>query len=461
MNDASKNRTGFVHSLFRLLDIGAFLSLFALLSLGQVTRELTVEKPKVSDKRTALVIGNGNYQIARKLTNPVNDATDMAAALKELGFDVISGTDLTLKQMREKVREFGDKLKANGGVGLFYYAGHGIQVNGTNYLIPVETDIPREDEIESLAYSLDNLFGKLSTANNGFNIVILDACRNNPFAQSWNRGLDTGGLAQVSAPTGTFIAYATDVNKSASDGAGRNGLYTSWLLKVIPTQNLKLQDVFNEVTKGVRTSSNGRQTPWTASSFYGDFYFQKLTKEAMAARESREKEQRAWRFVQNSSRPLDFREFLKEFPNGDNALAARSKLDGVIWELVDEKRDLVSVEGYLAEFSDGLNTFQARVLLRRLKSPSLGELSDLLTFNDIKAAIDNIYIRLNMSPGAQGYIVNYGIAEEVKRRKEQIEKAIAFRKYDRDLILFVDGPERNGGLSTKFIVVPTREPNPP
>ena len=461
MNDASKNRTGFVHSLFRLLDIGAFLSLFALLSLGQVTRELTVEKPKVSDKRTALVIGNGNYHAARKLTNPVNDATDMVAALKELGFEVVSGTDLTLKQMREKVREFGDKLKENGGVGLFYYAGHGIQVNGTNYLIPVDTDIPREDEIESLAYSLDNLFGKLSTANNGFNIVILDACRNNPFAQSWNRGLDTGGLAQVSAPTGTFIAYATDVNKSASDGSGRNGLYTSWLLKVIPTQNLKLQDVFNEVTKGVRTSSNGKQTPWTASSFYGDFYFQKLTKEALAAKEGREKEQRAWRFVQGSSNPLDIREFLKEFPKGENALAASTKLDEVVWSLAEEKRDLASVDAYLAEFGDGLNTFQARVLKRRLESPSLPELSDEFTSDDIKEAIDNIYFRLAGMPGAQGYIINYGTAEEVKRRKEFIEKAIAFRTYKRSLIILIDGPESSAGISTRFIIVPTNEPHRP
>jgi len=247
----------------------------AILAAAQETRDLSrakADKPKVSDKRTALVIGNAAYE-HKKLANPVNDATDMSAVLKELGFDVITGTDLSLKQMREKVREFGDKLKENGGVGLFYYAGHGIQVNGTNYLIPVDTDIPREDEIESLAYSLDNLFGKLATANNGFNIVILDACRDNPFAKSWNRSTAAGGLAQVNAPTGTFIGYATDVNRTASDGKGRNGVYTGELLKSIKKPYIKLEETFKDVVRNVKEATAARQVPWIASSVSGDFFF--------------------------------------------------------------------------------------------------------------------------------------------------------------------------------------------
>ncbi len=254
-------------------------SLFILLiaSFGvkaQKTRELTQDdddsKPQ---KRTALVIGNADYTVARKLVNSSNDATDMANSLRGLGFDVVSGVNLNLKQMNDKVREFGDKLKANGGVGLFYYAGHGIQVSGRNYLIPVDAAIPREDEVDFNALNLDLILRKMGTANNGLNIVILDACRNNPFARSWSRGDDEGGLAQISAPTGTFIAYATSPDKTASDGNGRNGLYTAELLKVMKQPNMKIEETFKEVRKAVSKSSGGKQIPWDSSSLSGDFYF--------------------------------------------------------------------------------------------------------------------------------------------------------------------------------------------
>ncbi len=269
----NSHQNKFFRHFWWLLGSAFLVSAFASFTFTQETRQLTAEKPPVSNKRTALVIGNANYQTARTLANPVNDATDMAAALKELGFDVISGTDLTLRQMREKVREFGDKLKANGGVGLFYYAGHGVQVKGTNYLIPVDADIAREDEIEDSAYSLDSLFGKVATANNGLNIVILDACRNNPFARSWSRSLDAGGLAQVNAPTGTIIAYATEVNKTASDGPGRNGVYTGEFLKAMKRPYVKIEETFKDVLRAVRESSKGNQTPWLSTSISGDFFF--------------------------------------------------------------------------------------------------------------------------------------------------------------------------------------------
>jgi len=260
----------------KLLLIGSlFILLIASFGIkAQKTRELTQDdddsKPQ---KRTALVIGNADYTVARKLANSSNDATDMANSLRGLGFDVVSGVNLNLKQMNDKVREFGDKLKANGGVGLFYYAGHGIQVSGRNYLIPVDAAIPREDEVDFNALNLDLILRKMGTANNGLNIVILDACRNNPFARSWSRGDDEGGLAQISAPTGTFIAYATSPDKTASDGTGRNGLYTAELLKVMKQPNMKIEETFKEVRKAVSKSSGGKQIPWDSSSLSGDFYF--------------------------------------------------------------------------------------------------------------------------------------------------------------------------------------------
>ncbi len=253
--------------------IAVIMMVAAAYMFGQGSRQLTQDKAAASAKRTALVIGNANYKAARSLANPVNDATDIAAALGELGFEVIVGTDLNLKQMNDRVREFGDKLRANGGVGLFYYAGHGIQAAGRNYLIPVDADIPREDELEYNAMNLDLVLRKLDTANNGMNIVILDACRNNPFARSWTRSADSGGLAQISAPTGTFIAYATSPDRTASDGEGRNGLYTAQMLKVIRQPNLKIEETFKEVRKAVDAASGGKQIPWDSSSLRGEFYF--------------------------------------------------------------------------------------------------------------------------------------------------------------------------------------------
>src|SRR5580765_3122718 len=257
-----------------ILTILITLFLCCAVSSAQETRNLEREKVNpMSEKRLALVIGNGSYQNARQLANSSNAATDIANTLATLDFEVIYGVDLSLKQMNDKVREFGDKLKANGGVGLFYYAGHGIQVGGRNYLIAVEANILREDEIAAAALNFDIVLRKMATANNGLNIVVLDACRNNPFARSWSRGAEEGGLAQISAPTGTFIAYSTSPDRTASDGTGRNGLYTTELLKVLRQPNLKIEEAFKQVTIAVDRTSSGKQIPWTSSSLRGDFYF--------------------------------------------------------------------------------------------------------------------------------------------------------------------------------------------
>ena len=305
-------------------------------------RQLTREKdpPKA---RTALVIGNSEYLTARKLSNPSNDATDMARTLAELGFDVVFGTNLSLKEMNEKVREFGDKLKTNGGVGLFYYAGHGVQVGGRNFLVPVEADIPREDEIDFNAFNVDLVFRKMASANNGLNIVVLDACRNNPFSRSWSRGEDEGGLAQINAPTGTFIAYATSPDKTASDGTDRNGLYTAELLKVLKQPNLKIEEAFKQVTIAVDRASKGQQIPWTSSSLRGEFFFKVDGKDYKGTftatitptdpaggptsnSGAATSELDAWNKIKDSSEPQDFAKFLNGYPNGIFATAAKDKL---------------------------------------------------------------------------------------------------------------------------------------
>jgi len=266
--------------LRKLYKYGLIISILlcSLPTMAQQRRTLTRDND--GQRRLALIIGNGNYVNARRLVNPPNDAADMTATLTELGFEVISGTNLNLKQMTEKVREFGDKLKTSGGVGLFYYAGHGVQVSGRNYLIPVEADIPREDEIGFVALDLNQVLQKMATANNGLNIVVLDACRNNPFARGWSRDASDDGLAQITAPKGTFIAYATSPDMTASDGTGRNGLYTAELLKYLKQPNLKIEETFKEVTKAVDDKSGGRQTPWFSSSLRGEFIFKPNQKTA-------------------------------------------------------------------------------------------------------------------------------------------------------------------------------------
>lgn len=353
----------------------------SVLPLAAQDRELEREKSnQPNEKRIALVIGNGEYISARKLTNSVNDATDMAKTLTELGFEVINGTNLNLKQMTDKVREFGDKLRVSGGVGLFYYAGHGIQANNKNYLIPVEADIAREDEIDYAALNFDQVLRKMDTANNGLNIVILDACRNNPFARSGSRDASDGGLAQITAPVGTFIAYATSPDKTASDGTGRNGLYTAELLKYIKQPNIKIEEAFKQVTIAVDRTSDGKQVPWTSSSLRGEFYFKpvksnvvanplpkEITEPTIVAKDKVAQEREAWDLVKNSSSASDFRYYLEEFPDGANAAKAKIRLEELVW-LTVRGSDKTKIQAYLNEFPNGANASAARIRLKQLEA---------------------------------------------------------------------------------------------
>jgi len=221
------------------------------------------------ENRVALVIGNSDYKIA-PLKNPVNDARAIAATLGKLGFEVLTGENLNRKAMLQQMRAFRDKLGPDS-IGLFYYAGHGIQVKGQNYLIPVDAAVRSEAEIDEESVNLANLLDRLDEAKNPINIVILDACRDNPFARSFRSA--SRGLAQVDAPTGTLIAYATAPGRTAADGDGANGVYTEEMLRVLRTPGLKVEDVLKRVRAGVVQRTKGLQTPWDASSLIGDFYF--------------------------------------------------------------------------------------------------------------------------------------------------------------------------------------------
>jgi hypothetical protein len=246
----------------------------------QQDRQLVQTGQAGASKRIALVIGNGAYTNAPPLKNPPNDARDMADALSQLGFEVEHGVDLDQRRMKSMIRQFGQKLKG-GGQGLFYFAGHGIQLRGRNYLIPVDAEITSEADVEDQGVDANLVMGLMDEAGNGLNVVILDACRNNPFARSFRSA--SNGLAQMDAPSGTLIAYATAPGSVASDGNARNGLYTQELLKNMRTPGLGIEEVFKRVRIAVRNSTQGKQTPWESSSLVGDFYFNGLAGTGSAA----------------------------------------------------------------------------------------------------------------------------------------------------------------------------------
>jgi uncharacterized caspase-like protein len=233
-------------------------------------RTIRRNKPSAtSERRTALVIGNSNYA-GSPLKNPANDARDMAKTLEELGFDVIHRENAGKKAIREGIRDFEKKLRG-GGVGLFYFAGHGMQVGGKNYLIPTDAQIETEADVEDAAVEANWILGKMEDAGNEINIVILDACRNNPVARSFRSA--SAGLAEMKAPKGAVIAYATSPGDVAADGNGKNGTYTKYLLKYLREPGLEIGQFFKKVGKDVAAETGEKQMPWMHSKFYGDFYF--------------------------------------------------------------------------------------------------------------------------------------------------------------------------------------------
>ena len=242
-------------------------AIYALLAVP--TAAQTKPAAASGEQSIALVIGNGQYKDS-PLPNPVNDARAIAKALTASGFKVTVRENAGQKDMQLAMRDFGDALK-NGGVGLFYYAGHGMQVKGRNFLIPVDAQIQREDEVAYNSVDAGQVLDKMEAANNRLNIVILDACRNNPFARSFRSG--GAGLAQMDAPVGTLIAFATAPGSVASDGDGQNGLYTQHLLQSLQKPGTKIEYVFKNVRASVRKDSGGKQIPWESTSLEGDFVF--------------------------------------------------------------------------------------------------------------------------------------------------------------------------------------------
>jgi len=227
-------------------------------------------------EQVALVIGNNDYEFS-PLENAVNDATKVAGVLKQKGFKVILKTNLTYARMKEAVREFENELAAKKDVGLLFYAGHGVQIKGENFLIPVNNQEMRDEmDVQDKAINVDDITQRMTQSKVKLSVVILDACRDNPFKPTATRSRSMGmtrGLTPMQAAEGMVIAYATDPGSTASDGDGGQGLYTSYLVETLQEPGLEIEKVFKEVSRKVKAASKGKQKPWYNASIEGTFCF--------------------------------------------------------------------------------------------------------------------------------------------------------------------------------------------
>jgi len=313
-----------------------FWATFLLLCAGSALaqRTLSVGPAPMTGQRVALVIGNSAYKES-PLANPVNDAADMASVLQDLGFKVILRRNAGTREMRQAIREFGAELR-RAEVGLFYFAGHGVQVRGNNYLVPVGADIDNEADVEDLAIDANFAMRVMEEAQVKVSIAILDACRNNPFARGFRSA--ARGLAQMNAATGSLVAFATAPGSIAADGSGRNGLYTRHLLANLRSGDPDILKVFQRTRSAVVKETAGRQTPWESTSLIGDFYFRPpahggepstAASAALAASPSADpsgNERALWDAVKESKNPEELRVYLDRFPGGLFALLAQARL---------------------------------------------------------------------------------------------------------------------------------------
>jgi Caspase domain/Sel1 repeat len=250
---------------------GNLKALFMIMLVGAMVS--TVLSQEVINKRVALVIGVQNYTAVPALRNSLSDARDMSATLKLKGFEVIEVLDpLNKKDMQDGIRKYFNLVRGQKNLaGLIYYSGHGIQVDGSNFLIPATADPQIKADLDDQCLRMDFVMEALEEAGNPLNILIMDACRNNPF-KGFSRATDKG-LNTVNAPKGSYIVYSTKPGSVASDGTGKNGLFTAKLLQYLNEQELNIEQVFKRVARDVSTESGESQRPWISSDYTGDFYF--------------------------------------------------------------------------------------------------------------------------------------------------------------------------------------------
>ncbi|WID98962.1 caspase family protein [Bosea vestrisii] len=309
-----------------------------------------------SERRVALVIGNSSYRNAPVLPNTVNDARDMAAALRKVGFEVIDGLDLDKRGMDAALTRFA-RLAQDADSVMFYFAGHGFQFNGENYLVPVEAKIEDEAGVQYETTRLNDVVTALNFAK-GVKIMVLDACRNNPFVNQLakrqaTRGFSVGsGLAPVARAQGMVIAYATQANDVAADGTGRNSPFTAALVHEIDQPGLEVAALFRRVQKSVYDATAGRQTPELSLSLLGDFYLNLAETDASV-----------WQRIRSADEPDVLRDFMQRYPTSSLSIDARTRLD-----LIERRSGAATERDRLVrEFAE-----RERALLERLEQAEQG-----------------------------------------------------------------------------------------
>lgn len=326
--------------LIRLLRWGALWAVLAL-ALGLVPGGAWAGK-------VALVIGNAAYQ-ARPLENPVNDARAISRKLRALGFSVVTRENLRLREIGPTLRDFRSQIKPGDEVVVFY-AGHGLQVNGINYLPAVDADIQGEEDVPLNSLNVSTLLTTLEDSKAGVKLLFLDACRDNPFARSF-RSASGGDLGKVgSAPSGTLIHYATRPGSVAADGKkGGNGLYTEHLLKWMDTPNVSVETMLKKVALGVEQDSRGKQEPWSEGQLKGEFYFalQKSGAPAVAA--------------PSLSAPVPAPASAP--PAGDSAAEV------AYWNSVKDSNSAAELQSYVSRYPNGVFIDLARNRVARLQAP--------------------------------------------------------------------------------------------
>ncbi len=287
-----------------------------------------------AEKRVALVIGNSRYLHVPELANPRNDAADMAGKLEQLGFEVVRGEDLDLDGMRKAARDFTGRLEG-AEMALFFYAGHGLQVNGTNYMAPVDARLRDYDDLDYEVMPMDLVLGAMERKTKT-NLVFLDACRDNPLAENLARSMGTRsaavgrGLARIGGGVGTLISLATQPGNIALDGRGRNSPFTGALLKHLGTPGQDITRDLVLVRRDVLDATDGKQVPWDHSSLTGDVVLTEMPAKPETAAEPTASGNTAevayWESIKSSSDRAYFEAYLKQFPEGVFAGLARLEI---------------------------------------------------------------------------------------------------------------------------------------
>jgi hypothetical protein len=418
----------------------------------------TAEKPAVAqalqgpEQRVALVIGNSNYQNVAQLPNPDNDAQSMAQFLNSAGFEVVEATDLTQNDMLKVVQDFSAKVAAHGPntVAMIYYAGHGVQLAGENYLIPVDARISSPSDLVNNAVRLVDIMATLEAVPSRLRIVVLDACRNNPFPTVNDAGR---GLAIVDAPNGSIVGYSTAPGSEALDGSGGHSPYTSAFLQVAREPNVPIEQLFKRVRLEVNHTTDGQQTPWESSSLTSDFYFFGDTAVAathppargpivqMASNLPNRSVHQAYDFVLSEGQPEYYREFIQMFP--DDPLCIRIRwllaniLDAAAWH---NTVLLNSPLGYKAFYETHVNSPYALAAMKLQMQPKA------------LALTQPMHLMLPQHPtptGTQGAPLNNKVGLDTHLSSGKIV----------NLPAPANGPTPAGGAGGKIVTLPVQTTN--